>query len=202
MVRNENIKKWNISCHTRKQGCHSPQWLQPSNMDWWALRKLRMWKYRILAWDGWGSYQGRAFKKTRLLHLPIHREALNFLANLIYLVSWINSNLLMFSTTCPLLQNSYLSYLLILPPWSSFSELSEALSPRLQSLFCPNKTNSQLSHCAHFFSTLALTSLKLFILFMPIYFCLSPLEWWPHLFTNPRTKKSSWHVKSTQCIWS
>ena len=43
-----------------------------------------------------------------------------------------------------------------LPLWSSFSELSEVLSPRLQSSFCPKiKLNLQLSHCAFFQSTVS-----------------------------------------------
>ena len=41
-----------------------------------------------------------------------------------------------------------------LPFWNSFSELSEVLSPRLQTLFCPQiKPNLQLSHCASFFQS-------------------------------------------------
>ena len=38
-----------------------------------------------------------------------------------------------------------------LPFWNSFTELSEVLSPRLQTSFCPQiKPNLQLSHCASF----------------------------------------------------
>ena len=29
-------EKWNISCLISKQGCHSHQRLQPSNVSWWA----------------------------------------------------------------------------------------------------------------------------------------------------------------------
>ena len=106
----------NISCHISKQGCHSHQWLQPSNMSWWAwgnserkrvsaieqpsdwshspmvsLRKLRMWKYRILSPDRWGTYQRNNFRQPRLLHLPIHRKALNSLTWDIWF-SLINNN--------------------------------------------------------------------------------------------------------------
>ena len=37
----EETEKWNISYYISKQGCHRPQWLQPSNMTWWALRAVR-----------------------------------------------------------------------------------------------------------------------------------------------------------------
>ena len=45
----------------------------------WALRKLRMWKYRILAPDSWGTYQRNDFSEPGFLHIPIHRKALNSL---------------------------------------------------------------------------------------------------------------------------
>ena len=42
-----------------------------------------------------------------------------------------------------------------LPPWSSFSELSEVLSPGLQFSFAPNKTSlTTLTLCIFFFSQL------------------------------------------------
>ena len=47
-----------------------------------------------------------------------------------------NNNLLMFLSTCPLLQNFYITWLLPSPPANSFSELSEILPLGLQSLFC------------------------------------------------------------------
>ena len=46
---------------------------------WWTLKKLRMWKYMILAPDSWGTYQRQDFREPRLLHLPIHRKVLNSL---------------------------------------------------------------------------------------------------------------------------
>ena len=48
----------------------------------------------------------------------------------------LNNNLLMFLSTCPLLQNFYMTWLIPLPPGNSFSELSEMLPLGLQSLFC------------------------------------------------------------------
>ena len=195
-----------ISIHKE---CQSHQRLQPSNMSQWALRKLRaeknicylaairlqplpavspeetqMWKYRILAPNGWGAYQRNYFSEPRLLHLPIHRKALNSLTwdvwfslinnnlfffnvfwsiialqwcvSFCFITKWISytyticshissllhlNNLLMFPTTRPLSQNPCISWLApTSPPQSSFSELSETLSPRLQSSFSPNKT--------------------------------------------------------------
>ena len=87
------------------KGCHSHQWLQPSKVNIWALRKLRaennicqlassrlqpfpkegalrkhrMWKHRILIPDSWGAYQRNDFSEPRLLHLPIVRKVLTSL---------------------------------------------------------------------------------------------------------------------------
>ena len=60
-----------------------------------SLRKLRMWKYRILALDRWGTYQRNDFREPRLLHLPIHRKALNSITWDIWF-SLINNHLFMF----------------------------------------------------------------------------------------------------------
>ena len=38
----------------------------------WTLRKLKMWKCRILVPDICGAYQRNSFSEFRLLHLPIH----------------------------------------------------------------------------------------------------------------------------------
>ena len=52
----------------------------------------------------------------------------------------------------PPLLKSHIYWPFPLPLWSSFSEVSEVLSPELQSSFLPKiKLNSQLSHCAFFF---------------------------------------------------
>ena len=40
-------------------------------------QKLRMKKHRILAPDSGGAYQRKDFNELELLHLPIHRKALN-----------------------------------------------------------------------------------------------------------------------------
>ena len=95
-------EKWSISCHISKQGCHHYQRLQPSNVSWWALRELkkentccltatrlqplstvspeerkfRVWKYRILTPDSWGSYERNDFSEPRLLHPSIHKKVL------------------------------------------------------------------------------------------------------------------------------
>lgn len=90
------LRKWIISCHTSKQGCHSHQLLQPqSRMTWWTLKTLRRKEYlpcsshqaaatpscepwrkerpglenRILAPDTF-DIKGTYFSKPSLLHLP------------------------------------------------------------------------------------------------------------------------------------
>ena len=35
------IEKWSLVCHISRQGCHSRQWLQPSDVRQWPLRELR-----------------------------------------------------------------------------------------------------------------------------------------------------------------
>ena len=111
-----------------------------------------MWKHRILAPESWGAYQRNDFSEPSLLHPPIHRKALNSLTWDIWF-SLINNNLFDVQTTCPLLQNFYITWLLPSPLWSSLSELSEMLSPGLQSTFLPQiKLNLQLSCCAFFLS--------------------------------------------------
>ena len=51
-----------------------------------------------------------------------------------------------------------------LPLWSSLSELSEVLSPRVQSSFCPRiKFNSHLSHRAFFFQSTQSTTVMILI---------------------------------------
>ena len=61
-------EKWNISCHISKQRMSQP----PQMVSWWALRKLRLWKHKVLAPDSWGAYQRNDFTEPRLLHLPIY----------------------------------------------------------------------------------------------------------------------------------
>ena len=163
------------------KGCHTHQRLQPSNVSrWalrklrkeripairqpsdcshsllWALRKLRIWKYRILALDSWDAYQRNEFSELRLLYLPIHRKVLiNSLTWDIWF-SLISNNLLMFPTTCPLLQNFYITWFppTPSPPWSSslrvaWGAASWACSPKNSHWI---KHNSQLSGCEYFLS--------------------------------------------------
>ena len=66
-----------------------------SHSLWWALRKLRTWKYRILAPGSWGADQRNDFSEPRLLHLPIRRKVPNSLTWDIWF-SLIYKNLLMF----------------------------------------------------------------------------------------------------------
>ena len=113
-------KNWSISCHISKQGCHSHQWFQPSNVSWWALRGLGKMKNtcglaairaaatpysepqwssgcdqdRILAPDSWDTYKRNDFSEPRLLHLAIYRKALNSLTWDIWF-SLTNNNLLL-----------------------------------------------------------------------------------------------------------
>ena len=112
------FEKRSISYHISKQGCQSSviavlQW-EPLNLK--EIRKknichlstirlhplptvspeeLRMWKHRILAPGSWDAYQRNDFSELRLLHLLVHRKALNFLTWDI-LFSSINSQFLMF----------------------------------------------------------------------------------------------------------
>ena len=64
------------------KGCQRHQQLQSTWMvmvNWWTLRKLRMWKHRRLVPYNWVAYKRNNFSKLRLLHFLIHRKALNSL---------------------------------------------------------------------------------------------------------------------------
>ena len=50
-----------------------------SQTQGWALRKLRLWKLRILAPESWGTSLKNDFNEPRLLSLPIYRKVLNSL---------------------------------------------------------------------------------------------------------------------------
>ena len=135
------------------KGCRSHQQLQSSWMaSWWALRELRMWKYRILAPESWGTDQRNDFSASRLLHLPIQRKVLNSLTCHIWFLSltvifWCSQMI-----TCPLLQNSYISLFLLLPPWGSFSEPSKKNVSWAAVLILPQmKLNSQFPQFSNFF---------------------------------------------------
>ena len=85
------FKKSNISCNISKQGSnkHQQELVSPAEIQegkeylpcssnqtsvtlcshslWWALRKLRTWKHRILAPDNRDTYQRNKFSEPRLL---------------------------------------------------------------------------------------------------------------------------------------
>ena len=41
ILTSQTREKWNTSCYVNKEGCHSHQWLQFSNVSWWAIRTPR-----------------------------------------------------------------------------------------------------------------------------------------------------------------
>ena len=107
---------------------------------------------RILALDSSGAHQRNVFIEPRLLHLPIHRKALNSLTWDVWF-SLINSNLLIFRLPgfcC----KSYISWILpYLFRAASPSELSERLPAGLKSsASLRNKTQfSTFRWCFFFF---------------------------------------------------
>ena len=155
---------------------------------WWALRKLRkekntchqaalrlqplpavsprglqMWKHGMLVPESWGAYQMNDFSEPRLLHIPKHRKVLN---------SWdmwfslINKNLLIdVQTTCPLLPNFYMTWLLVSPFQSSSLRVNlrcwswsfRAWNPKKSHQI---KHNSQLLGCEYFWSLRYLSSVS------------------------------------------
>ena len=87
--------------------------------------------HRILALIG--AYQRNDFSEPRLLHLPIQRKVLNSLTWDI-LFSLISKKTFDLQTTCPLLQNFYITWLCPIPLLRAvFSGLLEMLPPRLKS---------------------------------------------------------------------
>ena len=88
-----------------------------------TLRRLRMRKKnKILAPDGWCTYQRNDFSELRLLHLFIHRRVLNSLTWDPWF-SLLNSNFLMFWVPGLCCKNSYISWLPTLPLQGRLSEL-------------------------------------------------------------------------------
>ena len=75
-----------------------------------ALRELGMRSHRTPAPGGWGAHQRNDFSEPRLLHLPIHRKALNSLTWSIWL-PLVNNNLLMFRLPGLCCKNSYIPWL-------------------------------------------------------------------------------------------
>ena len=120
-----------------------------------------MWKYRILAPGSWGAYQRNDFSEPKLLHPPKHRKVLNSLTWDIWF-SFINNNLLIFSTTYSLLQNSYITWFPPSPPRSSFLRVtwdaaSWAWNPKNSRQI---KHNSQRLGCAVLFVFFQSTALR------------------------------------------
>ena len=109
-------RNWEME-RNRYKGCHSYHQLQPPGKlgePWGNSRRkeyllltaiklqsfptkspeeAQMWKTENTAPDSWGAYQRNDFSEPRLLHLPIHRKALNSLTWDIWF-SLINHNLL------------------------------------------------------------------------------------------------------------
>ena len=116
------------------------------------MEELRMWKHRTLAPHSWDAYERNDFSEPRLLHLPIHRKALNSLTWAIWF-SLIHRIFLMFRLPpfcCKLLFNLASP----LTPRSSSLEghlnaVSWAWSPKNSHWI---KRNSQLSGCDCFLS--------------------------------------------------
>ena len=103
----------------------------------WALRKLRMWRHRILTPDS--QDQRNDFSEPRLLHVPIRRKVLTLLTWDIWF-SFINNHHLMFRLSAFIVK---LLYKLVapLPPWSCSLRVTwDAVSWREVLKIPPNKT--------------------------------------------------------------
>ena len=109
----------------------------PKHAPWGGLR---MRKHRILAPESWGAYQRNDFSEPRLLHLPIHRKALNSLTWDVWF-SLINSNLLMFWPLGLCCKNSHIPWLLPSLFRSVPQSYLRGCLPGLSPQFCPpNRT--------------------------------------------------------------
>ena len=158
-----STEKWNVSCHISKQGCQSHQQLQPPQLGWWALRepskgekvppdshqiaatphRQALRKFRNMktqdTGDSWGAYKNEWFQWTQTL-VPSQTQNSAEVLQLDISIFLINTNLLMFPTMCPLLQNSCITWPLLLLPQSTFSELSKCCFPSDSPHFNPSKT--------------------------------------------------------------
>ena len=107
----------------------------------------------MLAPESWGAYQRNDCRKPRLLHLSIHRKALNFLTWDIWF-SLINNNLLMFRLSAFCCETSILpgSFLCLLR--ACFSGLFKILSSGLEVLKIPTKWNIILNFGAGDFKSI------------------------------------------------
>ena len=106
-----------------------------------------------LAPNRWGAKQRNDFSELQLLHLPIHRKALNTSTWDIYF-SLINDNLLNVLVTCPSLQNLYISWLLPSSLQSNSLRVTSGSVSQTWSLkiSLQIKHNSQLLGCEYFIS--------------------------------------------------
>ena len=129
----------NITCRvTVSKGCQGHQaTCQCSRPGLCTLRGFRMDKSKMLALESWDVYQRNNSSEPSLLHLSIHRKALNSFTHIRF--SLINRNLLMFQLPAFCCKNLYIVALL-LPLWSNPYKLRGCLlgvSPQ----FClSNKT--------------------------------------------------------------
>ena len=128
----------------------------------WAQRKSGCEKHRILAPDSWDAYERNDFSDPRLLHLTIHRKALNSLTWDIWF-SLINHNLLiarLLIFNLSIFNLPFVAMLLLIynlaPPLTSSEQFSQGylrycllgLSPKD---FCWIKHNSQVLGSMYFF---------------------------------------------------
>ena len=97
----------------------------------WALRNSGCEKHRILAPDSWDVFESNDCSEPRLLHLPIHRKALDPLRYLIF----FNSKKYFGCSDClPFVADLYMIWLLPSLPWGSslrvtWDAVSQAWSP-------------------------------------------------------------------------
>ena len=130
--RQSKFQEWISTYVGVNKWCHSHRWLQSSIGSWWALKKHRAEKntchlaairQQPLPMLSPEKTQDGKIQDigTRLLRY-ISKESFQWawilasfrtqksskFLNLAYLVSLINSNILMLPTTCPLVQNSYI----------------------------------------------------------------------------------------------
>ena len=178
-------RNWEME-RNRYKGCHSYHQLQPPGKlgePWGNSRRkeyllltaiklqsfptkcpeeAQMWKTENTAPDSWGAYQRNDFSEPRLLHLPIHRKALNSLTWDIWF-SLINHNLLiarLLIFNLSIFNLPFVAMLLLIynlaPPLTSSEQFSQGylrycllgLSPKD---FCWIKHNSQVLGSMYFF---------------------------------------------------
>ena len=111
-----------------------------------SLEELRVWKCKLLTPDSWDAYERNDFNQPKLLHLPIHRKALNFLTWDIWFPLSIRS---WWSDYLPF--SAQLLYNLALLPFPLRAVLSSYLRCCLPGLspknFCQRKHSSWLLGC-------------------------------------------------------